>query len=196
MRRAWPALLGLLHYLAVTTNRTTALALATLLALPAGLAGCGDDDGTAAPTETTAAEDGVAADEGGYGSGCRPVGEDLEGDATETVDVQLDDYTFIPPELEVAAGVVTFAAENVGEESHELAFLPGGGDVPLTEDGAPDEEALAEAGAFELEAFPAGETCNATYELEAGEYTLFCIVVAEDGETHLEKGMVGSLTVG
>ena len=33
--------------------------------------------------------------------------------------------------------------------------------------------ALAEAGAFELEAFPAGTSCDATWELEAGEYTLF-----------------------
>ena len=99
-------------------NRNLALAVALLLALPAGLAACGDDDDTAVPTETTA-----------------------------------------------------------------------------TDDGAPDEEALGEAGAFELEAFPPGETCNATYELEPGEYTLFCIVTAEDGETHLEKGMVGSLTV-
>ncbi len=92
--------------------------------------------------------------------------------------------------------MVTFAATNAGGEAHELAFLPGGGEVPLTQDGAPDEEALAEAGAFELEAFPPGEDCNATYELEAGEYTLFCIVEAADGETHHEKGMAGTLNVG
>jgi len=179
----------------VSTNRSTTLAVAVLLALPAGLAACGDDD-TAAPTETTAAGAGeVAADDGEYGSECRPVGEDLEADATETVAVQLDDYAFLPPEIEVAAGIVTFEAENVGTEAHELAFLPGGGDVPLTSDGAPDEEALGASGAFELEAFPAGETCTATYELEAGEYTLFCIVVAEDGETHYDKGMAGTLVV-
>ena len=43
-----------------------------------------------------------------------------------------------------------------------MAFLPGGGDVPFTEDGAPDEDALAEAGAFELEGFGPDQTCNAT----------------------------------
>ena len=67
--------------------------------------------------------------------------------------------------------------------------------MPLTPEGAPDEDALAAEGAFELEAFPPGGSCNATYELEAGDYTLFCIVEAADGETHASKGMVGSLTV-
>ncbi len=99
------------------------------------------------------------------------------------------------PSITVAAGVVTFAATNEGTENHELAFLPGGGEIPLTADGAPDEDALAAAGAFELEAFGPGQTCNATYELEAGTYTLFCIVEAADGETHASKGMVGELTV-
>lgn len=107
----------------------------------------------------------------------------------------LRDYEFDPSEIEVAAGTVTFEASNEGSENHELAFLPGGGDVPLTDDGAPDEEALGEAGAFELEAFGPDSTCNATYELEAGTYTIFCIVEAADGETHADKGMLGELTV-
>ncbi len=66
--------------------------------------------------------------------------------------------------------------------------------MPVT-DGAPDEDALAEAGAFELEAFGAGQTCNATYELEPGSYTMFCIVETADGETHLTLGMQGELRV-
>ena len=122
--------------------------------------------------------------------------EDLEESADTTVDIELVDYAFAPAEIDVEPGVVTFVATNNGEEAHELAFLPGGGDVPLTEDGAPDEEALAEMGAFELEAFGPGQDCSATYELEAGDYTLFCIVEAADGETHADKGMVGFLTVG
>ncbi len=47
--------------------------------------------------------------------------------------------------VEVGAGVFTFAAENIGTENHELAFLPGGGEVPLNGEGAPDEDALAAA---------------------------------------------------
>jgi hypothetical protein len=77
--------------------------------------------------------------------------------------------------------------------------LPGGGDVPMTAEGAPDEAALEAAGAFELEAFSPGQTCNATWELEAGSYTIFCIVElqdgADDGKTHLTEGMKGTLTV-
>ena len=68
--------------------------------------------------------------------------------------------------------------------------------MPLGEDGAPDEAALEEMGAFELEGFGPGQTCNATYELEAGDYTIFCIIEAADGETHASKGMVGAVTVG
>jgi plastocyanin len=54
---------------------------------------------------------------------------------------------------------------------------------------------LAAAGAFELEAFGPGQNCNATYELEPGDYTIFCIVETEDGDTHYELGMRGTLTV-
>jgi plastocyanin len=145
-----------------------------------GLAACGGDE---------VAE--VAA-----GPPCAPVGEDLASDADTTVDLRLAEYAFEPTEASAPAGVITFATTNVGEEQHELAFLPGGGDVPLTDEGAPDEDALAEAGAFELEAYGPGQSCNATYDLEPGTYTMFCIVEAADGETHYEKGMRGTLTVG
>ncbi len=152
-----------------------------------GLAACGGGD-----EEAT----GVGADSGSdQEAACAPVGEDLEDEARQTLAVRLDDYAFVPATLEVEAGVVTFAAENVGAENHELAFLPGGGEVPLTDEGEPDEDALADAGAFELEAFGPGQTCNATYALEPGTYTLLCIVASPDGETHYDKGMEGELVV-
>ena len=125
---------------------------------------------------------------------CDPVGTDLAADAATTVDVQLADYAFVPSEIEVPAGVTTFVAENIGQEPHELAFLPGGGEVPFV-DGVPDEEALAAAGAFELEAFGGGQTCEATYDLDPGTYALFCIVETADGVTHYELGMRGTLIV-
>ena len=87
--------------------------------------------------------------------------------------------------------MVTFETVNNGDEAHELAFLPGGGEVPLTADGAPDEDALGEAGAFELEAYGPGQECDGTFALEAGTYTVFCLVEASDGKTHLAKGMRG-----
>ncbi len=183
-------------------SRLTLLALffALFLALGSLLVACGNDDG--ADVRASGESGSGTGSSGGSGSGaasgpaaCTPVGDDLIDEADETVDIDLLDYAFDPSEIDVPAGVVTFLATNVGEEDHELAVLPGGGDVPFVEPGVPDEDALAEAGAFELEGFPAGTSCDATWELEAGEYTLFCIVPAEDGETHYEKGMEGTLTV-
>ena len=168
-------------------GRRRHLALALLLT-GTTFAACGssDDGGAAGPSADEA---------GGEVRECEPVGTALAERATATVPVLLDEYAFSPSSAEVKAGVVTFTVDNVGEEEHELAFLPGGGDVPLTDAGEPDEEALVDAGAFELEAFGPERSCAATYELEAGTYTLFCIVQAADGETHLEKGMRGLLTV-
>ena len=199
-------------------RRTAALGLA--LGLTFGIAACGDDDGadvrevgdtggSSSGSGSGSGSGSASAPASGSGSGsasgsgvaaaekdCAAVGEELEADAETTVDLQLADYEFVPGDIEVDAGVVTFATTNIGDEAHELAFLPGGGEVPLTDDGAPDEDALAEAGAFELEAYGPGQDCNATYELEPGEYTLFCIVETADGETHASLGMTGSLTVG
>jgi plastocyanin len=195
------------------TRRTAARALSVLAAL-ALLAGCGDDDGAAvrdlgadgseSPSASASASASATGAASGSGSGsatgtaeqaCQPVNEDLGADAVQQVAVEALDYQFSPAELTAPAGIVTFEVANQGAEAHELAFLPGGGDVPFV-DGDADEDALGAAGAFELEAFGPGQTCTATYDLEPGTYTLFCLVEAADGETHYEKGMRGTLTVG
>lgn len=171
---------------------------ALALCLLVGAAACSDDDGGSVTSEgggSGSASPSGSASASIAEAACDPVGSELEGEAHETVAVDLTEYAFAPSAIEVPAGVVTFEASNTGEEDHELAFLPGGAEVPFR-DGAPDEDALADDGAFELEAFPAGDTCNATYELDPGTYTVFCIVEAADGETHYEKGMKGTLTVG
>ena len=178
-------------------RRLTPLALtAGLLALGL-LAGACNDDGSGVRNLDGSEDASGSGSEGGSGSTvdaeCDPVGAELEAD--ETVDVSLRDYAFDPDALVVDAGVVRFAATNDGGEPHELAVLPGADNAAFTEDGAPDEEALTEAGAFELEAFGPGQSCEAAWELDPGEYTLFCIVESADGETHLEKGMKGTLTV-
>jgi plastocyanin len=158
----------------------TSLRFVPALLLVLAAAACGDDDDPAAADATD----------------CEPVGTDIADDAVETIDVELSEYAFAPATLSAGAGVVTFEARNTGEERHELAFLPGGGEVPLTDEGTPDEEALTEAGAFELEAFSPDQTCAATFALDSGSYTVFCIVEADDGHTHYEKGMRGTLDVG
>ncbi len=201
---------------------TTRVVLA-LGAVALVVAACGDDDG--ADVRDLGAESSESGSGSGSGSGsasgsasasapasgsasgsgsasapagsldCVPVNPELESEATQTITVVNTDFAFDQDEYTAEAGVITFEVENAGGEPHELAFLPGGGDVPFTEDGEVDEDALAAAGAFELEAFDAGQTCNATYDLAPGTYTLFCIVEASDGETHWEKGMGATLVV-
>lgn len=168
--------------------------LVVAVALLIGAAGCGGDDGdggTGSPAGADADSAATAKERP-----CSPVGVELEATATKTVPVLLQNFAFSPSEVRVDAGVVSFMATNAGTENHELAFLPGGGEVPERADGEPDEDALAEAGAFELEAFAPGMSCNATYDLKPGTYTLFCIVTSADGRTHYDKGMRGTLVVG
>ncbi len=179
-----------------TRTRVVSVSLACCLLAMAGCGSDGDDEAT----DAAAAGSDQSADEGDdqeseEAGECEPVNADLEGGADQVVDVTLTDFAISPVSMEVEAGTVTFAATNEGGSVHEFAVLPGGGEVPFTEDGMPDEEALEAAGAFELEGFSPGQTCNATWELEPGEYTLFCIIEASDGETHYEKGMHGSLNV-
>ena len=165
-------------------NQLAALGLAVGFTL--ALAGCGSsDDGRAA----------VAKDSSTASAPCQPVGADLKDGVGRTVPLELKEFSFSPSALDVAAGVVTFATTNAGTQNHELAVLPGGGEVPLTPAGTPDEDALTAAGAFELEAFGPGLRCEATFDLKPGTYTLFCIVTDTDGLTHYQKGMRGRLTV-
>ena len=192
-----------MSFLPKTTSLLAAAACSALL-----LAACGDDgaDVRTIGDDSSGSESGSASDSGsasasGSGSGsasgiaeCNPVGTDLAGEATTVVEIDAGDFVYVPASITAPAGVTTFSVNNIGEEPHELAFLPGGGEVPFV-DGKPDEAALEAAGAFELEAFGAGETCDATYDLEPGTYTLFCIVETADGVTHYELGMRGTLVV-
>jgi hypothetical protein len=93
--------------------------------------------------------------------------------------VTLDEFSATPGSPNVAAGTITFEATNEGEEPHELVVVrvEDAESLPVAE-GQVQEDALP-AGAFigEIEAFPAGEECEGTFELAAGDYVLFCNVV-------------------
>lgn len=117
-----------------------------------------------------------------------------------TVDVSLFEWGVDPSVSSISAGDVTFNATNDGGEAHELVIVKGvaPGDLPVV-DGKVDEDGLP-AGAFigEIEEFDAGGTESATFDLEAGTYTLFCnITELEDGEveSHFENGMVTTFEV-
>ncbi len=55
---------------------------------------------------------------------CSPVGTELEEAADETVAVELDEYAFNPAIIEVAAGTVTFEAENIGPKTTNWPSCP------------------------------------------------------------------------
>ena len=177
----------------------------TLVALfvvaPLALAACGDDDGSDVRNVGESSESGSASGSGSASAvACVPVGDPSTAD--ETVGVTLDEWSVTPDTDGVAAGSINFAADNIGEDAHELVVVEGDDPdaLPLGENGAVDEEALPE-GAFigEIEAFPSGEICDGVFELAAGDYVLFCnIVEVEDGvvENHFELGMKTVFSVG
>lgn len=164
------------------------------------LGACGNDDtGTVADDGGSGSASGSASHPEGSASGvaaCEPVGD---GGGTE-VKVALDEWSVAAQPATVPAGKVTFDVENVGEEAHELVVVKAASTAELTVvEGKVDEEALPE-GAFigEVEAFPADQSCEGTFDLEPGTYILFCNIVEEhEGapESHYEEGMVTTFTV-
>jgi hypothetical protein len=148
--------------------------------------GTGTGTGTATATGT-----GVGAEE------CKPVG-DLASAATR-VNVGLNEWTITPEVTSAPAGSVGFVAQNEGKEPHELVVVRGVAPnaLPVKKDGSLDEEKLP-SGALvgEIEAFPAGTSCNGVFDLTPGEYTLVCNVVeAQEDHVHLKEGMVTTFTV-
>lgn len=122
------------------------------------------------------------------------------GGGGETIDVSLFEWGVDPSTSSVSAGEVTFNATNDGGEPHELVIVKdvAPGDLTVV-DGKVDEDGLP-AGAFigEIEEFEAGTSESATFDLEAGTYTIFCnITEEEDGEieSHFENGMVTTIEV-
>jgi hypothetical protein len=117
------------------------------------------------------------------------------------VDVSLFEWGVDPSTDSLAAGEITFAATNDGGEPHELVIVRDvvPGDLPVDEDGRVVEDDLPD-GAFigEIEEFEAGTTESATFDLEAGTYTLFCNIIEEEGgevESHYVNGMVTTIEI-
>ena len=173
------------------------------------MSACGDDDGGDVRTIDDSGSGSASASGSASGSASEPASgsaaADLEcavfGDkaaADRTVGVVLTEFTITPETDSVEAGLIHFELENEGEEPHEFVVIKGvaPADLPLDEDGALVEDDLP-AGALigEVEPFPAGETCDGTFVIDAGDYSLVCNIV-EDGEhgAHLHEGMVTEFT--
>lgn len=182
--------------------------LALVIAISLLAAACSDDedgpaeDATAtteaSSTETPTADRGAATDE--EEPKCEAVGD--ASAAESRVEVVLSEFIVTPTPTEVAAGTITLALDNQGGDAHELVVVKGEdpAGLPTGDDGGVDEDGLAD-GAFigEVEPFPAGETCEGTFALDAGTYVLFCNIVEEedDGtiESHFAEGMATTFSV-
>jgi hypothetical protein len=106
-----------------------------------------------------------------------------------------------PASDSTSAGAVTFDVANEGEDAHELVVVKANdvASLPLNDQEIVDEEGLPE-GAFigEVEAFPSGESCEGTFDLEPADYVLFCNIVEEEEgeiENHFQLGMSTEFTV-
>jgi hypothetical protein len=147
-------------------NSLTCCVLAGALALVA----CGDKDeltqrGTSTDQQVTTSTVG----------GQAPAFEEEDADAV--LDYELVDYHFEGPD-EIEGHKIFFKAVNNGTEDHELEVLDLNGE-PVGE----------------VEAMPPGEEGSAALELEAGTYTLQCILETADGKVHRDLGMHMELEV-
>jgi hypothetical protein len=161
------------------------------------LAGCGSDDGAGVRNGQSASASGSASGSGtasGQAAACKPVGDAGRSDAT--VAVELKEWSVLPARADVAAGTVTFDANNTGAEAHELVVVRADdpAKLPLAADGTVDEEKLPE-GAFvgEVEPFPAKQHCTGTFQLTPGRYALFCNILETEADgtkqNHYANGM-------
>jgi hypothetical protein len=184
----------------------------TLLVLVLGLAACGGDDGAGVRDLGGSASGSASGSGSGSGSAsatgsgsasgvaaCEPVGDASTADAT--VAVTLDEWSVTPESDSIAAGSVTFDVANEGEDAHELVVVKSDdiASLPLGDEETVDEGGL-DSGAFigEVEAFPAGESCEGTFELEPAQYVLFCNIAEQEGgevENHFQNGMATEFTV-
>lgn len=194
---------------------TKTLSTIALVTLTLGLVACSDDDGETVrdcPAESESGASGSEAAASASGSEC-PSGSasasgvavcDPFGNAAEadrTVNVTLAEYSITLDAASSPAGKIHFAIENAGAEVHEVVVVRAAtvDDLPLDADGALAEDELADGALIgEVEGFPAGETCDGTFDLAAGDYVLLCNIVEEEEggtEAHLKEGMATTLRV-
>ncbi|MGA7271563.1 MAG: hypothetical protein WB239_10870 [Acidimicrobiia bacterium] len=123
------------------------------------------------------------------------------GGGAGEVDVSLYEWGVDPDTTTVSSGDVTFSATNDGGEAHEMVIVKGvaPADLPTDENGHVIEEELPEGSLVgEIEELEPGSTDSATFNLEAGTYTIFCNILEEDqgeAESHFANGMVNTIEV-
>jgi uncharacterized cupredoxin-like copper-binding protein len=151
---------------------------ALVLVFAAATAGaCSSSDDGDDKSDTTAG--GVTVPAGDGTPVAVDLGDEKGTDGPMTMDV-------VP--LSVAAGSVTFTAENTGTIEHEMVVLKtdlAGDQLEITDGKVSEDGSLGEIREFE-----AGETASKTFDLDAGKYVLVCNV-----KDHYELGMWSEFTV-
>ena len=123
-----------------------------------------------------------------------------EGGGGTTVQVTLQEFAIAANPTSVAAGEVTFEAENVGpDDPHEVVVVKtdlAPDALPTNEDGSVNEDGEGVEALGEIEEFAPGGTESMTLDLEAGSYVIICnIYEADEMEAHYQEGMRLAFTV-
>ena len=153
--------------------------VAVVVPVALALGGCGDGEdrpGTVSKEGTGTGTGSVSGTGTGSATGTgAPAFSEAEADTV--VEATLEDHRFVGIPASVRGRKVFFEATNKGPADHELEVLKEGG------------EAVGE-----IPAMAAGKSGTFAAELEPGRYTIQCLV-EEGGKTHVELGMITTLTV-
>lgn len=111
-----------------------------------------------------------------------------------TIGVSLVEWA-IETDPEIAAGTVTFSVTNGGDFPHHLAIARGNSyeELPQIGGGAIDEDALGDDFLGRTDNLQSGEVATIDFDLEPGNYVLFCNIAAT--VSHAAQGQVLSVTV-
>jgi hypothetical protein len=126
------------------------------------------------------------------------------GADTKVIDLKLQEYAFVYDKGATSGGNIAFAAENIGEQPHEMLLVKV--DESLSTADLLDELSSEDGSGpppFEdfgfLGMLQPGESATAalSHPLEPGKYVFLCFIPdAADGTPHAFKGMVSDFTVG
>ncbi|HEY3239372.1 MAG TPA: hypothetical protein VGL92_07410, partial [Acidimicrobiia bacterium] len=166
--------------------RHTGKALVVVAIMTGLLGGCGDDKPEATPTTE------------------EPTTAPTTEPTAKAIAVTAKDYAFEIPSDTIEGGLVEISFTNSGGEPHfaglakvaegktfddakAVLTAPPSGTPPA---GPPPFEEFAGAATVDP-----GGTGNASFNLPAGTYALFCTLPAADGVPHASKGMIRPVTV-
>jgi hypothetical protein len=128
--------------------------------------------------------------------GIEPLPVEAPADAHK-IEVELDEYSYDPAKLRVRGPNVVIAADNGGDEDHELLVLALTGDVTtrdlLTAPGPELPRGVTVVGQATIPAGSDGELV--LVGMEAGDYAIVDLLLNDEGTPNLALGMEATLTV-